>query len=178
MQLRGPQRRSFTNEEVRHFFLLVVLGGIGTTAALAAAGIVDIPLFSNRNRLPVGWVPVPTAGRTVPVYGLVQPRRLERPCDGTLERGLVAERISGPRYDHRSDQDHRPRVESRKRGQFCLQESDFLPPGTRFGMVAGIPLGKRSVVCEAKKIGGIHALQKGDRFDLVVTIPAQRTMLR
>jgi Flp pilus assembly protein CpaB len=157
------------------FLLLMVLGGLGTTAALAAAGLVDVPMFSRREPSRVGWVLVPMSGRTVPIYALVQRDDLNDPATGLWkEVWLPKESISADTIIDRTKIIGRV-LNHEKAAGFAFRETDFLPPGTRFGMVAGIPLGKRSVVCEAKKIGGIHALQKGDRFDLVVTIPAPKS---
>jgi hypothetical protein len=157
------------------FFLLMVLGGLGTTAALAAAGLVDVPLLTRR-REPSreGWVLVPMSGRVLPTYSLVQRDDLSDPTTGLWnEVWLPRESIAPDTVVDRTRIIGRV-LNHEKAAGFAFRESDFMPPGTRFGMVAGIPLGKRSVVFEAKKIGGIHALQKGDRFDLVVTLPVPK----
>jgi Flp pilus assembly protein CpaB len=56
-----------------------------------------------------------------------------------------------------------------KRAGFFFTEDDFLPPGTRPGLVAGIPVGKRSITLDATKIGGVAGLRTGDRFDIVAS---------
>lgn len=58
-----------------------------------------------------------------------------------------------------------------KRPGFVFTERDFLPEGTRPGIVAGIPAGKRALRLEAEKIGGLVGLNPGDRFDVVATQP-------
>ena len=67
------------------------------------------------------------------------------------------------------------RVMNHEKGPgYVFTEADFMPVGTRFGVVAGIPPGKRSFTVEASKISGIHGLQLGDRFDLVGTLPVDK----
>ena len=50
-------------------------------------------------------------------------------------------------------------------------QADFLPQGTREGLVGGIPAGKRAIRIPADKIDGVFGLRAGDRFDLVATMP-------
>ena len=60
------------------------------------------------------------------------------------------------------------RVMSRpKRVGFAFKESDFLPKGTRPGLAAGIPAGKRALRIEVEFVRGIIGLEPGDRFDVV-----------
>lgn len=54
---------------------------------------------------------------------------------------------------------------------YVFTEDDFLPLGTRPGLVAGIPPGQRAVRVDADRIQGIFGLRAGDRFDLVSTLP-------
>lgn len=53
---------------------------------------------------------------------------------------------------------------------YVFRKSDFLPPGTRPGMVAGIPAGKRAVRVEVNQVKGLIGLNPGDRFDLIATL--------
>ncbi|MGC4085257.1 MAG: hypothetical protein QM736_24840 [Vicinamibacterales bacterium] len=58
---------------------------------------------------------------------------------------------------------------------FVFTAADFLPKGTREGIVAGIPAGKRAVRVPADKVEGLFGLRIGDRFDLVATLPIDAT---
>ena len=58
-------------------------------------------------------------------------------------------------------------------GQVFSQE-DFFPPGTREGIVAGIPPGMRAMRIDASKVNGIAGLGRGDAFDLVATLDFSR----
>lgn len=53
---------------------------------------------------------------------------------------------------------------------YVFTESDFLPAGTRPGIVAGIPPGKRAMRIEADKLQGLVGLRRGDHFDLISAI--------
>jgi Flp pilus assembly protein CpaB len=52
---------------------------------------------------------------------------------------------------------------------YVFTESDFLPKGTRPGLTAGIPAGKRAMRIPVDRIPGLIGLLPGDRFDLVST---------
>ena len=55
---------------------------------------------------------------------------------------------------------------------FLFTIDDFLPEGTRPGLMAAIPPGKRALTLNRTKIQGIDfGLKPGDHLDLVVTIP-------
>jgi Flp pilus assembly protein CpaB len=54
---------------------------------------------------------------------------------------------------------------------YVFTEADFEPKGTRPGLVAGIPAGKRAMRIPVERIPGLVELQPGDRFDLVATAP-------
>ena len=69
-------------------------------------------------------------------------------------------------------------VNHEKQANYAFRETDFLPPGTRPGMVAGIPPGKRSYTLEVTKIKGIQSLKAGDRFDLLATLPVDDKLYR
>ena len=54
-----------------------------------------------------------------------------------------------------------------KAAGYAFTEDDFLPEGTRPGVSAGVPPGKRAMRIEVDKVHGIVGLQPGDRFDMV-----------
>lgn len=57
-----------------------------------------------------------------------------------------------------------------KSAGYPIGESDLLPPGTRPGIVAGVPLGKRAMIVSADRLEGARALNRGDRFDLIAAL--------
>jgi hypothetical protein len=58
-----------------------------------------------------------------------------------------------------------------KQPGYVFTEDDFLPRGTREGLVAGIPTGKRAIRVGAERVEGLQGLNAGDRFDIVATMP-------
>ncbi|MCO5166238.1 MAG: hypothetical protein M9894_07725 [Planctomycetes bacterium] len=54
---------------------------------------------------------------------------------------------------------------------YAFNEEDFLPEGTRPGVVGGIPPGRRALRVKAESVAGLIGLRHGDRFDLVSTVP-------
>ena len=47
-----------------------------------------------------------------------------------------------------------------KAAQYLFKEADFLPEGTRPGLSAGVPPGKRAMTIEAGKINGIYGFKR------------------
>ena len=54
---------------------------------------------------------------------------------------------------------------------YAFTEKDFMPKGTRPGLVAGIPAGKRALRIDVETVNGIIGLQPGDRFDILAAVP-------
>ena len=57
---------------------------------------------------------------------------------------------------------------------YAFSERDFLPKGTRPGVNAGIPPGKRGVWIDVSKVTGLADLRAGDRIDLVAATAASK----
>jgi Flp pilus assembly protein CpaB len=149
----------------------VAAGVLAVTASLWAVGVIDLSRLRSRERSTAGLVPVPTLAAAVPAYTrltrdhFVNPRTQDlmllylRPQSVTKEMMLDLRQILGRVLDH----DKQP--------GFAFTENDFLPKGTREGIVAGIPAGKRAIRVPADKVDGLFGLRAGDRFDLVATLP-------
>ena len=117
-----------------------------------------------------GLVPVPVSAIAIPAYTKVTRDHLwdttkqdlsvvwMRPeaIQKEIVRGL--DKIIGRVMDHD------------KMSGYAFTEADFLPPGTRPGLVAGIPAGKRAMRLDAEKLQGLVGLRRGDRFDLISAI--------
>jgi Flp pilus assembly protein CpaB len=65
-----------------------------------------------------------------------------------------------------------------KAAGYAFRESEFLPEGTRPGLVAGIPPGKRAIALDVTKIQGVVYLKADDHFDLLASWPVdlERTL--
>src|SRR5439155_15134713 len=145
---------------------------------LQATGVIDLPFFRQPPAdTHAGKVPVPISAVDVAAYTMVTRDHL---LDQTgapqviwmTEKELTSEmltdlgKILGRVLRHK------------KQAGYAFREKDFLPEGTRPGMVAGIPPGKRSYTLDVNKIKGIQSLEAGDRFDLLATVPVDEKMAR
>lgn len=140
---------------------------LGIALVVVAAGLFTEP---QRTRTPPpGTVAVPTAAVRIPAYAAVQLEHLVDPATGSLSvvylpaGSILPETITQPEA-------LLGRVLStEKPAGLLFNQRDFLPDGTRPGLVAGIPAGKRALRIDAAQVGGITGLRAGDRFDLVAT---------
>jgi Flp pilus assembly protein CpaB len=64
-----------------------------------------------------------------------------------------------------------------KQPGYVLTEADFLPKGTRPGLTAGIPPGKRAVTILVERVPGLELLRQGDAFDLMAVLPPRKEAL-
>jgi Flp pilus assembly protein CpaB len=160
--------------------IFLVIAGVGVLAILHLTGVYRLPVFTKaeaedseqRRVLPEGMVLVPVAAHPLAAYAQVQGSDLfvsnrqawaevPLPRERVVETGILADRkeIIG-------------RVlKKEKAAGRVFTEGDFFPEGTRPGLTAGIPPGKRAVRIEANRIQGIHGLARGDLVDLVYSFP-------
>lgn len=146
-------------------FAAVLLGGLWYT------GLLTIPGFGPTAPDRRGLVAIPVSAQRIPRYTRItrdhfwdaQNKRLTviylPPAQVPKAMYVDMRQILGRVLDH----DKQP--------GYAFTEDDFLPPGTRPGLVAGIPAGKRAVRVDADKVAGIFGLQPGDRFDLISALP-------
>jgi len=148
-----------------------LLVAAGVVATLALSG--HLP-FWRRPIDHTGMIPVPICARTIPPYTRVTREFLVNPATGEmanywfhpdkLPKGVITDvqSILG-------------RVTARQKDvAYVFSENNFLPEGTRPGMVAGVPPGKRAMTIDIGKLEGVCGLQVGDRFDLVAAIPVEK----
>jgi Flp pilus assembly protein CpaB len=151
---------------------------IGMGAALWLTGLVDLSrwgLKASAGASRSGLVGVPVSAQAIPAYTKVTRDHLWNPRTNELaivylspeqvapEMLTSLQRIVGRVLDHE------------KPAGYAFTREDFLPEGTRPGLVAGIPPGKRAIRVEADRVNGLFGLNPGDRFDLVATIPIDTT---
>ncbi len=153
--------------------LAIVIGGAGTVAALAALRVIDpakLAFWRGKEAIPADWIPIPLSARAIPAYTtvtrdyLMNPKTAEwivvyRPPKA-VPKGVITElsKIVG-------------RVTAREKpAGYVFTESDFLPEGTRPGVVGGTPQGKRAITLDASKLKGANDLREGDRVDLLASV--------
>lgn len=145
---------------------VVVLLGI-----LIAVGAVSVPFFGPAESSTEGLVAVPTPAVRIPAYTRVRRDHLwDRRNNQLAFIYLPPEAVTGEML--RSITDVMGRVLAfEKEPGYVFTAEDFLPPGTREGVVAGIPAGKRAIRISADRVEGLFGLNAGDRFDILATLP-------
>jgi Flp pilus assembly protein CpaB len=115
-------------------------------------------------------VAVPIAAMRIPNYTKISRDHL---WDATNQRFAVVyvppEAVAKDMLVNRSDILGRV-LNHEKQAGYVFTEADFFEKGTREGIVAGVPPGKRAIRVEASKVEGLYGLQPGDRFDLVASL--------
>jgi Flp pilus assembly protein CpaB len=148
----------------------VVFAGI---FLLWTTGTVDFKgLFVKKpeNRT-AGLVAVPVSGMKVPAYAQVTRDHLwDRQAGQISVIYLRPQEVSADMMRDLGQILGRV-VRREKPAGYLFTEEDFFPKGTRPGIVAGIPPGKRALRVDAERVFGLQGLQQGDRFDLVSAIP-------
>lgn len=172
-QTYGRKRRSGAGSTVTGIAitLLAVCGG---ALLLHSTGAITLP-FLTADAKPAppprdpNLVEILVVGNPVPAYGEVTQKNVMKPNGQGMSTMLVNKaaitddmltsftQVVGRVAKHDLDR-MRP-----------FRTSDFFPVGTRPGPTAGIPAGKRAMRLRASDIPGLHGLNQGDRFDIVMT---------
>ena len=112
-----------------------------------------------------GQVGIMIAARTLPAYTML--RDTDLAIHYRRGKGVKEPLVSGENWAILLD---RVLTDDVKAGDAVTLDKLY-PPGTREGIVAGIPTGKRAMRVESARIEGIFGLNIRDTFDLVVTLP-------
>jgi len=118
-----------------------------------------------------GKVAVPMAARALPAYHALRREDVWDVADKRLNVVWLSPEAceSGGIITDLSELLGRVLAKEKPAG-YVFTERDLLPEGTRPGIVAGIPAGKRALRVEADKVSGLVGLQPGDRFDLIASL--------
>ena len=154
-------------------FGILLVGGVGTVAALGALKIIDLhrlAFWSKPKTYPADWLEIPICNKTVPPYTAVTDEYLtvlHAPPDQAqkfVEKGIL---ISYAQV--------RRRVTARQHevGK-AFTENDLLPKGSRPGVAGGTPPGKVAITLDASKMQGVFGLKEGDHVDLLADIPVDK----
>jgi Flp pilus assembly protein CpaB len=139
--------------------------------ALWGLGLLDLSRFRSTEPSTAGLVAIPTPAKAIPAY-----TRVNRDHLWDVRRNRLSMVYLPPRAVTREMLTNVSDVIGRvldhdKNSGYVFTDADFLPKGTREGLVAGIPAGKRAVRIPADRVDGVFGLHAGDRFDLVATMP-------
>ena len=171
----NPRRSAMTDSNSWRFALIIIVllmlvtGGVFVT--LFATGFFTVEKKSVSRE---GQVACPALARPVRAYDAITRADLINPQTKQLNViWLPKEQASSTILRDLSQ--IVGRVVSRDKGAgYVLSERDFLPKGTRPGVSAGIPLGKRSLTVNVKGISGMELLRQGDLFDLMAVLPSRK----
>jgi len=149
--------------------MVVVVAGLAL-AGLWAAGAINLErLFGPSHE---GMIAVPAPTREIPAYAKVTREFLLNEQGGLSVMYLPPDAVSPQMYTQLGDILGRVMKRAKPPG-YVFTEADFLPKGSRAGLVAAVPPGKRAIRIEADQVKGLYGLNIGDRFDLVGTIPIE-----
>jgi len=151
--------------------LIVVASAVVILGALIVLGVVDLSRFRNTAPSTAGLIAVPTPATVIPAYTRIRrdhlwDRRTAQLAVIYLPPGAVTKEMLVNIGDVLGRV-----LDGPKEPGYVFTESDFLPRGTREGIVAGIPAGKRAIRISADRVDGLYGLHAGDRFDILATMP-------
>ena len=151
--------------------LIAVASVVVIFGTLMVLGVIDVAAWRQAPPSTAGLIAVPTPATVIPAYTRIRrdhlwDRRNARLAVIYLPPGAVTKEMLvniGDVIGRVLDGDKEP--------GYVFTESDFLPRGTREGIVAGIPAGKRAIRISADRVDGLYGLHAGDRFDILATMP-------
>ncbi|MEM7558103.1 MAG: hypothetical protein AAF394_03195 [Planctomycetota bacterium] len=158
---------------------LIGLTSLGLVAFLGVGIAWMAGAFDEAEPEPIdrtGQLAYPALAVDVQAYEKLDREHFINPQTQQLELGWASESLAESGVVSRSMKDLIGRVMGRdvKAGQI-LSKYDLLDKGTRPGLVAGIPVGKFALSIPAAGVPGLEQLRRGDRFDLLVALPASES---
>ena len=149
---------------------IVVIAVLGAGLVYAAAQRWSAaPPVADIGPPPPGHTAVPISTRALPAFTRIELEHLVDPATGTLAAiHIPTESLLDVTMTSPQELVGRVLAGDKAAGQ-VFTETELMPPGTRPGIVAGIPPGKRAVRLEAGRVSGLVGLRRGDRFDLVAS---------
>jgi Flp pilus assembly protein CpaB len=173
MKTVGYRRRSpWVRFASSPFFLVGIL--ILSLGGLWLSGLVNSCWFGvNCPRSLEGYVAVPVSAKPIPAYTRLQREHVWNAKKGELAVVMLpSEQVNAAMKVSLKDLLGRVLARDKAPG-YVFTDADFLPAGSRAGLVGGIPPGKRAVRVETGQVNGLYGLNPGDRFDLIATLPIE-----
>jgi Flp pilus assembly protein CpaB len=150
---------------------VVVLGAVALVV-LWKTGVISRATFGAATTPSTrGLVAVPMTPRAIPAYTRVTRDDFWDPAGKRLTVTYLPPQAVTPDLLTKWSDIWGRVLDHDKPAGYVFTEADFLPKGTRAGLVAGIPAGKRALRVQADKVTGLYGLQRGDHLDLVATLP-------
>jgi Flp pilus assembly protein CpaB len=166
----GQRSRRLTIRSPLLITSALVAGVAGIVVAAWMAGVLNVSFFRSGIRSTAGLVPVPISAIAIPEYTKVTRDHLWDTKNARITVIYLQPKAVPPdTFVNLRDVIGRVLSHNKQPG-YTFTETDFLPKGTREGIVGGIPPGKRAIRVQAEKVDGLYGLRPGDRFDLVATL--------
>jgi Flp pilus assembly protein CpaB len=166
MRSANVRRRRFPQAAVVSVVIVVFVFGLWMVGILTPSR-----LGFGRNVSMAGLIPVPVSPLRIPAYTKITRDDLWDLKNHNLSVIYLPKGAVSPEMITNINQILGRVLNHNKEPGYAFTKDDFFPPGTRPGLVAGIPAGKRAMRVDATKVQGLVGLMPGDRFDLVATIP-------
>ena len=150
---------------------------VATVMALALlwnAGFLDVSIFRSNEPSTAGLVAVPTPSRAIPAYTRVTRDHVWDPRNNRLSVVYLPPQAVTPEMLVKLPDVIGRVLNHEKAAGYVFTNADFMPNGTREGIVAGIPAGKRALRIPADVVDGLYGLHLQDHFDLVATMPIEQ----
>jgi len=171
----NPRRSATTGSNSWRFALIMIV------LLILVAGGVFVTLFATGFFTPQkkiisheGQIAFPALARPVRAYEAISREDLIDPKTGQLSVIWLRKEETNSAIIRDLSQIMGRVVRRDKRVGYVFTEQDFLPKGTRPGLSAGIPPGKRSLTVNIKDFSGMEFLRQGDTFDLMAVLPSRK----
>jgi Flp pilus assembly protein CpaB len=149
----------------------VVVSAIAAIVLLAAVGVIDLSRLRSSAPSTAGLIAVPTSAAQIPAHTRIRRDHLWDRANARISVVYLPPRAVTKEMLLNITQIIGRVLDSEKEPGYVFTDADFLPRGTREGLVAGIPAGKRAIRVSADRVEGLYGLNAGDRFDVVATMP-------
>lgn len=167
------RQRSVTSSTSSVVLALLLVAIVIVPGGLLGLWVGKIWPFSKSEVSRAGQIAIPAPIRQIQAFQPVTRADLIDPATGLLNLIWVDERVYRESMLRDLGQIVGRVMAKDKNLGVAFQETDFLPPGTRPGITAGVPPGKRAMTVKADTIPGIDLLFRGDRFDIMTVLPEQ-----
>ena len=149
----------------------VAAGAVAVLVMLWFTVLRDLSLFGPEPPSTAGLVAVPTPARPIPAYTRITRDHFWDPVNGRLAVVYLPPQVVTKEMLTRLPDVLGRVLNHEKAPGYVFTDSDFMPDGTREGLVAGIPAGKRAIRIPSDQVEGLFGLRAGDRFDLIASMP-------
>jgi Flp pilus assembly protein CpaB len=149
----------------------VVVSAIAAVVLLALLGVIDLSKLRSNQPSTAGLIAVPTSAVQIPAHTRIRRDHLWDRANARISVVYLPPRAVTKEMLLNITQIIGRVLDSEKEPGYVFTDADFLPRGTREGLVAGIPAGKRAIRVSAERVEGLYGLNAGDRFDIVATMP-------